>query len=285
MSRRDGRSSLLDDEDLHQLDINVDEVQTRKDELAAKSALERWLSVRSILSTTSSNAILQQEAASNAQAQVFRSIGKGFCGEIFEKTGTNRVYKRELKRDGQLWNDYHWHTRIYGAITSGDIEYGDRAIDNFPTLHVPKVYNFITPNGENWWKENLANFSRISPREMTNLLETELIHSLPKLVRQAIITVFCPQKYDKMTVLKDPENQNCLARIYLGVRRPGRSQTEKFSLRNFELDLQALDDLSLEKEHHAREMARALAIMHWKCEVSAKIHLLFFFPSTSRSAC
>jgi hypothetical protein len=47
---------------------------------------------------------------------------------------------------------------------------------------------------------------------MTNILETELIHSLPKLVHQAIITVYCPQKYDKMAVLKDPENLN----VWLG---------------------------------------------------------------------
>lgn len=84
LSPRRGRSSLLDDEDLHQLNFNLDDEENRKDEPAAKSALERWLSARPVLSTASSNAIRQQEAPSTTQLQVFRSIGKGFCGEIYE---------------------------------------------------------------------------------------------------------------------------------------------------------------------------------------------------------
>ena len=68
--------------------------------------------------------------------------------------------------------------------------------------------------------------------------------------------------------------ENRLARIYLGVRRPTRSKSASFTLRNFELDLHIVDDLELEKEHFAREMARALAVMHWRCKVSYFLPLI-----------
>jgi hypothetical protein len=276
MSRRQDHSSLLDDTalQLNLLDLNAlndAEIKSKENEYAAKGMLQRWLSIKSVISTSSSNAIRQQEAVFNSNFQVFRSIGKGFCGQVYEKLGTNRVYKRDLNPGTEmLWNDYKWHTCIYGAITSGNFENEGKVINNLPMIRVPQVYAFITNDSQDWWKQNGEKFSNIAPRTMTCLLETERIQTLPKVVRQAIITVYCPQKQDKLKVLQDPENQNCLARIYLGVRRQTRSQMEKFSLQNFELDLQILDDLELEKEHYAREMARSLAIMHWKCQVSCE---------------
>jgi hypothetical protein len=276
MSRRQDHSSLLDDKALQFNLLNLSalndaEIKSMQNEGAAKGMLQRWLSIRSVVSTSSSNAIRQQEVVFNSNLQVFRSIGKGFCGQVYEKLGTNRVYKRELNPGPEmLWNDYKWHTCIYGAIFSGNFENEEKAIDNLPMIRVPQVYAFITQDSQDWWKQNGEKFSNIAPRAMTCLLETERIQTLPKVVRQAIITVYCPQKQDKVKILQDPENQNCLARIYLGVRRQTRSQSEKFSLQNFELDLQILDDFELEKEHYAREMARSLAIMHWKCQVSCE---------------
>ncbi len=48
-----------------------------------------------------------------------------------------------------------------------------------------------------------------------------------------------------------------------------KSQVNILSLQNFQLDLQIIHDLNLEKEYFAREMGRPLAIMHWKCKVSS----------------
>jgi hypothetical protein len=262
-------SSLSIEESLRYLDFSIDDKEAVKNAFAAKCTLGRWLSVRSVITTTSSNAIQEQEAALDTQLQVFQSIGKGLCGEVFEKVGTGRVYKRELNQNNSgLWNDYKIHTSIYDAIILEKSKPGAASVENFPKLHVPQVYSFITREDNAWWKENGKNFARISSREYTNLLETQLILPLPKLVRKAIITIFCPPKMNKMDVLNDPQNRNCLIRIYLGVRRPFVSQEGNFSLQNFEANLDIIDELGLEKEQHAREMARALAIMHWACKVS-----------------
>lgn len=97
-------SFLSIEESLRYLNFSINDREAVKNAFAAKSTLGRWLSVKS---TTSSNAIQEQEAALDTQLQVFQSIGKGLCGEVFEKVGTGRVYKRELNQnDGGLWNDY-----------------------------------------------------------------------------------------------------------------------------------------------------------------------------------
>ena len=44
---------------------------------------------------------------------------------------------------------------------------------------------------------------------------------------------------------------------------------ELFSLRNFEADLSTLDELQLEKAHHAQAMAICLAEMHWNVKIDA----------------
>lgn len=140
--------------------------------------------MRPVITTTSSNAIQEQESALDTQLQDFQSIGKGLCDEVFEKVGTGRVYKRELNQnDGGLWNDYKIHTSIYDAIILEKSKPGAASVENFPKLHVPQVYSFTTREDNAWWKENCENFARISSSEYTNghhrcgllmLLEQEL---------------------------------------------------------------------------------------------------------------
>ncbi|KAH7354830.1 zinc finger protein-domain-containing protein [Rhexocercosporidium sp. MPI-PUGE-AT-0058] len=233
----------------------------------ASFTLQKFLPLQTVLSPKIREAINQQEPTSSTAP--FRSIGKGFCGEIYEKTGTNRIFKRELPQGvKKLWNDFIWHTSVYDEMLRANIEYENvRSVDtHLPLLQVPKVFSYITPQNPTWWISN-PSFPTIAPREPSNLLEAELIPALPYVVRKALIARYCP--HDKVSALKDPTNENCLARIYLGVRRPTRSKTAGFTLRNFELDLQILDELGLEKEYLAREMARALAVCHWRCRTDA----------------
>lgn len=58
---------------------------------SAKETLQYWVTVKSVMSTVSSNAIKQQEVALEVGKQVVRSIGKGFCGEIVDRVGQGRV--------------------------------------------------------------------------------------------------------------------------------------------------------------------------------------------------
>lgn len=113
--------------------------------------LHRWLSVSSVLSAPSSLAIQQQEAGEDANLQVFRCIGKGFCAEIYDKLGTGRVYKRAFRpQDLQLWNDFEWHVKIFHIL--------HHAIEGSPyNLSLPKVYSYINADEEKWWNKIAPN--------------------------------------------------------------------------------------------------------------------------------
>ena len=227
----------------------------------SKTVLGRWLSIRSVISTASSFAIAQEEAASKSELQNFKSIGKGLCGEVFEQVGTGHVFKRGYTpHDGQLWNDLKCHTIIYGAITS--------AIRNSRfEMHVPRVYSYISRNNEDWWSENRARWPSIGLKEPTDLIETERILPLPRIVRRSLVQQFCPPHLREQA-LTDPLNRDCLIRLYLG-RRAKYTPVEDFTLRNFEADLTIVDDLKLEKLDHARTMALALAALHWTTKLDA----------------
>jgi hypothetical protein len=227
----------------------------------AKTVLRRWLSTRSVLTTAS---IHEDEAALNLDA--FRAIGKGFCGEVFEKIGSSKVYKRALRpQENQLWNDYLFHINVYNKITGTQLLHGE-GIN--PALHVARVFGYLTREDDHFWNSNIETWSKISSRERPDLLETELIPPLPPIVRKSLIILYCPPRLDKEQAFQDPLNEHCLIRVYLGTRRSQRSM-QSFSLRNFEVDLSIFDELCLEKEEHAEEMAKALAIMHWACKIDA----------------
>ena len=95
----------------------------------------------------------------------------------------------------------------------------------------------------------------------------EHILPLPKVVRDALIDRYCPVQ-QRNVARTNPENRDCLIRIYLARRRGNTiSSNENFSLRNFEADLSFADDLIAEKSHHAIAMAMSLACMHWEARV------------------
>lgn len=61
-------------------ELNEADVKSRQDRDTARGMLQRWLSMKSVISTASSNAILQHEAVFNPNLQVFRSV-KRFTAE------------------------------------------------------------------------------------------------------------------------------------------------------------------------------------------------------------
>lgn len=242
---------------LQEIDLNTPASST-------KETLKRWLSTRSVLSTTSSNAIRQEEAAEDEGKQTFDSIGKGRCGEVFDEVGKGKVLKRaHSPQNLELWHDYETHALVKRHLTfTFEVHPG---LD----LHVPKVYNYITKDRYEWWAENRSKWPRTSLREPTDLLETERILPLPRLVRETLIDHFCPAS-QKAEAKQDKANRDCLVRVLLGRRRPFKpTYSEGFSLRNFEADLSIIDDLGLEKEQHCKSMAVSLADMHWGCCIDA----------------
>lgn len=77
---------------------------------------------------------------------------------------------------------------------------------------------------------------------------------------------YCPAEMSE-DILKSRQNHHCLVRIYLGRRRL-MHQTQRrlkfFSLRNFPLHADQVEELNLPSEAYTKGMAEALANLHWR---------------------
>ena len=97
------------------------------------------------------------------------------------------------------------------------------------------------------------------------LLVSERILPLPRHVREALIDIWCPEGR------RDVRNRDCLMRIYLGQRHSkGTPYGGNFSLRNFKLTLEKVEQLGLEKGPMAVAIAEGLAALHWGARCNAQ---------------
>ncbi|KAI1119944.1 hypothetical protein F5Y10DRAFT_273557 [Nemania abortiva] len=93
--------------------IDIDEIAP------STTTLQRYLSVKSVLSTASSNAIKQQWAAEEEQFQPLEEIGKGFCGVVLNIRGAGRVLKRAMGvKAHQLQDDFKGHLKAFETQSS-----------------------------------------------------------------------------------------------------------------------------------------------------------------------
>jgi hypothetical protein len=110
---------------------------TIDDDDSPSKVLRKLLSVRSVVSTTSSFAARMQEASTIDTLQSFVEIGKGSCGRVFEQIGTTQVVKKAHHKNDDLWNDYLMHKRIEEGFDMG------RKVQNFTPANVPRPFLFI----------------------------------------------------------------------------------------------------------------------------------------------
>lgn len=191
----------------------------------------------------------------------FRAIGFGQCGLVYESPGTNYVLKiAKPAYEAGLWADFVAHIKIRDAF-----EQQKQA----PECRVPRVFSYVPKRNKQWWDENLPLFTDV--RDSFPLpgmtLTAEHILPLPKLAREALISKYCPQS-SRSVVMTDPTNRDCLARVYLGRRRPTNAPaTRNFTLRNYNLCLDQMIELGLPIENYAAAMGEALAIIHWSAHV------------------
>lgn len=219
--------------------------------------LMRTLSPQSIISTTSSFATFNQ--SEQMLAIGYRTIGFGQCGLVFERPGRGYVVKvAKPAYENALWADMNAHFKVRQAFEQYN-----------PECCVPRVFSYVRKDSQQWWNENLPFFTEthksISLPAMA--LITERILPLPKISRQALITKYCPQPL-QVNVSTNPTNRDCLARIYLGYRRPATTPlSPNFTLRNFNLCLDQIIELGLPVKLYAATMGEALAIIHWAANV------------------
>jgi hypothetical protein len=164
---------------------------------------------------------------------------------------------------GMLWNDYKMHLRVMRAFHKHT---GDRY-----TLCLPKVYWFVRGDCADFWDTHLSMF----PREFqfpSAIFASDRIPPIPRACRELLIDRFCPRGL-RDTAKREPANQDCLIRLYLGRRKRQPQKNSRpqvsFSLRNLPLHLDQLLAIEWDVEIAASEMARALAILHWQAEIDA----------------
>lgn len=126
-----------------------DKLDAEAFEETAEACLKRMLSIKSVISTTSSFA-RRQQAALSATAP-FKEIGTGSIGKVFEHPGTTFVYKLPLSDNpAKLWNNYLMHQRVKQGFDS--LPYVDGQVE------IPQCHWYATPNTQAFWDENLDRF-------------------------------------------------------------------------------------------------------------------------------
>jgi hypothetical protein len=235
--------------------------------ISPRQKLARMLSVECVISTASSFATLPDLAKElEIEGTVYREIGAGSCGIVYEELGECKAIKLAKAGNEELENDWQFHKSIVEAF--------DKSTLKREELQVPKVYEFIRRNNDEWWKENLKNFpDKERVKEQMDVLITEQILPLPEELRHAIIDEWCPEELKK-SATRDQANRDCLVRVYLGQHSPqGRIKPLKyFSIRNFALHVDKIADLDMERSHRLRlahTMGQALAVMHWAAGTDA----------------
>ena len=228
--------------------------------------LSCMLSMHSIISTASSFTTHTKSAQAEGEVRIYRSIGAGTCGIVYEEVGTTKAIKLAKTNDPQLWNDYRFHTLVLEKFAESPLARDE-------SFSIPQCYWFASQDDKTWWEEHRQRFpdeSRVVvPRDV---LCTERILPLPEKLRHAIIDRWCPKAL--IAKAKEEEtNQDCLVRVYLGRRRLPRSRPlSMFQLRNFNLCVDMILELNMAAEFKsvADNMGRALAILHWSIGTDAR---------------
>ncbi|KAJ5130700.1 uncharacterized protein N7515_006739 [Penicillium bovifimosum] len=226
----------------------------------AHDVLTRVLSLTSQVSTMSSFAMNNMAQQTNLVG--FRTIGFGQCGIIFERPG--RGYAVKVSRpsfEEALWSDLKAHFAVFQAFE----QQPDIAV------RVPQIFSYVHRDNSEWWETHLPLFpdAHVTFPLPAMCLLTERILPLPKVARQALIDTYCPVSFRDVASSQDT-NRDCLARIYLGRRRPtGHPPPANFTLRNFNLCLDQMIELGLPVYDYARAIAEALATIHWSANVDA----------------
>lgn len=216
------------------------------------------------LTTTESHAPLQK-------------IGQGFCGTVWadpcpdvDTCSTAVVLKREDGGPGRsLLQEYNVHRHLLSTLQT------NQQVSNMATfrVNIPFCVSFLQRESTEW-----ANILGRLPPQFTacNASVSERIMPMPQQVRHRLAQMYWDG--DASSIMDDNTNHHCLIRPYLGRRRIAQqplstrarpTRLKVFSLRNFPLHIDQIEELGLPAEEYAIAMADALAFLHWAAKVDA----------------
>lgn len=245
---------------------------TQLESVTESTILKRSLSLKSVISTTSSfSRRFLQSGLCRPYLQEINEIGTGLQGSVFEIVGKPYVFKKESPgnefRSSNLWREYKTHCDISTAF-----ERYKSATSNL--VHVPQPHHFLSrlpgqSHSDAFWNEVFANIPQ-TYRTRGDVVTMERILPLPKVVRKALITYFCGRERGKDFSITDteflfnnPSNKHCLARAYLGMANGSINPNIPVPLRNFPLNLGFMEELGIDTFTLAQEMGKAYATLHW----------------------
>ncbi|KAL8787811.1 MAG: hypothetical protein Q9213_001998 [Squamulea squamosa] len=215
------------------------------------------------------------------EQQILRDIGAGSCGTVFEWVGKSQVVKYSkdswsLDPSIQLYNDYRRHTLFEQAF-----KWVDKHNLGPLQIRIPKLFSFVAKDDTSWWDVNIHRFPE-QYQVPSNLLVTERILPLPQPFRHALIDRYCPENA-REAAKADRLNKDALVRLLVGKRRIPRRRTFQFSLRNYGLHEDQMEELNLDPTIFSAPMAEVLAVLHWVARSDAKDIEIVLGSSASES--
>ena len=230
--------------------------------------LRRALSMRSVVSTSSNFAERVNKAGAPIIEEIvgYNIIGVGSCGTVFEIPGRELAYKKGPNVEA-IWKDFLNTCRVYNAI----LDTREVLQITYPDISIPQTpycSKFILPSNKEYWDTHLQRYP-VSHRNPGAAIELSRILPLPRPVREALIdTFFEDNDQSKEEAKNNEDNKHCLMRVYLGESESPKQQTAAYdSLQNFPMRLNMMEELGLDVTMLAKEMAIALAIIHWQAEI------------------
>ncbi|KAF2837766.1 hypothetical protein M501DRAFT_994997 [Patellaria atrata CBS 101060] len=192
-------------------------------------------------------------------------IGAGSCGSVWScNVPDSKWFRHVIKREDRSSNrsivkEYLMHQRIQWP-------------PRFHSFSVPVNYDLIGKNDDAFWKDKLERFGE--DYQPCYALVSDRIPAFPRSVREEIVKRYCPPEL-RSTILNSRSNDACLMRAYLGRRKMPQTEEDKpkrfvgFSLRNYPLRADQMEEMGLDTEIYAYAMADALAMLHWDKGIDA----------------
>lgn len=252
--------------------------------------------IKGILSK--SHSIKISDGSRTLNEEHYRQIGQGQCGTIYaiqdrrvRKDLETAVLKlaNHLGKVSEIRNDHEKHVSVAEAFHrfSSLLKVGSG-------IDVPDVLsNPLEPDSTWFWGPEGTTQSHILGSTKHGFFSSR-IYPIPKVVRAALCKVYAPRIFQeediKQKFLDEEKQTDCLVRVYLG-RRLAKGEkrplsNENFTLRNFPLHVNEIEDLGLDTHLYARIMARSLALLHWAARNDANdVEFILGTTASSASSC
>ncbi|KAK3934147.1 hypothetical protein QBC46DRAFT_400550 [Diplogelasinospora grovesii] len=250
------------------------------------SESEHAATLRRIFSTTSSSESQtekhtpDQPSDSNRPPEIFRNIGRGTCGSVYEMSATNRCIKlgrqwpvmlKDFQRAKSAWESVNL---LQPRLTQHFLELG--ASISVPNVPRPYHYNMNCLGAlARYEKQNCSGRNNGPARSTLPTSHSrgrpgyvmERIPPIPTSARVALVKEMLDDA-GQAEFLSDQENEDCLIRPYFGQSKADGASIN--TLRNLPLYADQMDGIGLDTKTLVIELAVGLAIIHWHALLDGK---------------